>query len=345
MRSSRYSALKAFKFPSRIAGIKTRVPVGPVHVQMILSDLCNQNCNFCAYRDPTYTSSQLFHVEGNYNPNRMLPFDKVIEILDDCKEMGVEAIQLTGGGEPTVYPKFQEVVDAILERGMKWALVTNGVLSKKWDFSTATWMRVSLDAANAQTYSKIRNVPIGHFEKALETIESYKCGVGFVVTPQNWTEILEAALLAKRLGASNIRIGAQFSSKGEDLFQRFREDATKLSSMAEAISDDSFEVFNKFGEKLDELNQGSPDYKTCGYQHFTTYIGADQNLYRCCIYAYSPRGLIATLKGKRFKDVWQQIAYPDFERFDARGCVRCQYNRINRNLNEVLEKEESEAFV
>lgn len=106
----RYSTLKAFKYPDRLEAIKSGHPAGPVHVQIILSDLCNQNCHFCAYRDPSYTSSQLFHIDGNYNPNRMIPLDKVLEILDDCVEMGVRAIQLTGGGEPTVHPHFDKVV-------------------------------------------------------------------------------------------------------------------------------------------------------------------------------------------------------------------------------------------
>lgn len=341
----RYSALKAFKFPTRIEAIKGGEVAGPVHIQMILSDLCNQSCHFCAYRDPGYTSSVLFHVDGNYNPKRFLPFDKALEILDDCAEMGVRAIQLTGGGEPTVYPKFDAVVEAILERGMQWALVTNGVLAERHDFSTATWVRVSLDAGYQSTYSKIRQCPPQHFEKALATIKRYKAGVGFVVTPENWMEIHVAAHLVKELGASNMRIGAQFSAEGEDLFKDFRDHAVKLAKHAKGLSDENFEVFNKFDEKLDDLNQGRPDYQRCGYQHFTTYIGADQNLYRCCLYAYNPRGLIGTIKGRRFKEVWHEIAYPDFRKFDARGCVRCQYNRINRSINEVIDSDASEAFI
>lgn len=332
------------KFPDRLEAIRGGPVAGPVHVQMILSDLCNQNCRFCAYRDPTYTSSELFHVEGNYNPNRKLPFEKVIEILDDCAEMGVKAIQLTGGGEPTVHPRFGDVVSAILERGMRWALVTNGVINK-WDLSSATWVRVSLDCATRETYASVRQVPPWHFDRALDTIRRLKCGVGFVVTPDNWREVYDAAALAKSLGASNIRIGAQFSADGEDLFTGFREEAMSLACKAQGLADENFAVFNKFGEKLDDLNQGRPDYKRCGYQHFTTYIGADQNLYRCCVYAYNPHGLIASIEGRRFKDVWREIAYPDFRGFDARGCARCQFNKINRAINEVVDSDPSEAFV
>ena len=332
------------KFPDRLEAIRSGVPAGPVHVQLILSDLCNQACRFCAYRDPTYTSSELFHVDGNYNPNRKLPFDKVIEILDDCAEMGVKAVQLTGGGEPTVHPRFGDVVQAIRDRGMQWALVTNGVIDK-WDCSSATWVRVSLDAGTKKTYAKIRRVPEWHFDRAVATIGRLKSGVGFVVTPENWREIYAATLLVRSLGASNIRISAQFSTHGEELFADFRERAAYMARQAENLACDGFEVINRFGEKIDDLHQGRPDYRRCGYQHFTTYIGADQNLYRCCVYAYNPRGLIASIKDQRFKDVWREIAYPDFRDFDARACERCQFNKINRAINEVVTSDPSEAFV
>ena len=342
-RSSRYSNLKAFKFPDRIDAIRHRFWMAPVHVQLILSDLCNQACHFCAYRDPGYTSSQLFHVNGNYNPNRMLPFEKVQEILEDCAAMGVKAIQLTGGGEPTVYPRFQEVVEEIERRSMKWALVTNGVI-QKWDLSSATWIRVSLDAATVGTYSSVRHCAQRHFGLACETIKKYKAGVGFVVTPENWREILMAARLAKDLGASSIRIGAQFSEHGKALFADFARDAAALARNAERLAGDGFEVINRFDEKLSELDQGAPDYKRCGYQRLTTYIGADQNLYRCCVYSYHPRGLLASLKNQRFRDAWPAV-HKEFYDFDARGCARCQFTAINRAINEVVDADPSECFV
>lgn len=341
----RYSTLKAFKFPDRLEAIQTREPAGPVHVQIILSDLCNQSCHFCAYRDPSYTSSQLFHVDGNYNPNRMIPYEKVLEILDDCVEMGVQAIQLTGGGEPTVHPRFGDIVQEILDRGLKWALVTNGVLANKWDLSTATWVRVSLDAATPQTYARIRRVPENHFHKACDTIARVRPGVGFVVTPENWREVVQAAQLAKSLGASNMRIGAQFSVAGEDLYAEIRSTAAEYCRAAMELGDETFTVVNRFSEKLEDLSQGQPNYSLCGYQYFTTYIGADQNLYRCCVYAYNPHGLIGSIKGRRFRDVWREIAYPDFQLFQAQSCERCQFNTINRAINEVLTPDPSETFV
>jgi MoaA/NifB/PqqE/SkfB family radical SAM enzyme len=336
--ASRYSHLKAARYPDRIEGIRLQKAQGPVHVQIILSDLCNQSCHFCAYRDPTYTSSKLFHIEGNYNPNRKLETEKVIEILDDCVELGVKAVQYTGGGEPTIHPDFNYLVEETMKRGLKWGLVTNGV--KKRNFAGASWVRVSLDAGNSKTYSQIRSVHPSHFDRALETIRLWKTGVGFVITPENWREVYEATLLVKDLGATNIRLGAQFSEDGLDLFKDFEIEARNLCKAAESLSSESFKVHNKFNEKMKDL-EGPPDYDKCRYQYFTTYIGADQNLYRCCVYAYNPRGLVGTIKGRRFKDVWYEN-WGTFHDFNARDCERCQFNTINKSINDMVDSEDVE---
>lgn len=356
-----YSPLKATRYLDRIEKIRRGEPVGPVHIQIILSDLCNQSCSFCAYRDPGYTSSTLFYVredgkkglrkagyeDRNYNPNRMIPYDKVIEILDDCVEMDVKAVQFTGGGEPTVHPDFGRVVDATVERGLKWSLVTNGInLTRKKlaeKCRTASWVRVSLDAGNPETYSKIRSVPRSQWFDALDAIASVAAmdgpvaGVGFVVTPDNWKEVYAATATAEHYGADNIRISAQFSADDESRFAAFHEECAALCREAESIASDSFQVYNRFGQKMDDLRQKRPNYPLCGYQFFTTYIGGDLNLYRCCVYSYHPSGLYGSIKERRFRDVWMETAREsEMKRFDPHGCERCQFNGINRNLAYIL---------
>jgi cyclic pyranopterin phosphate synthase len=372
-----YSPLKAVRHLDVVQAVRDGDPWRPVHVQLILSDLCNQACGFCAYRDPSYSSSQLFyeikpgtaglrrdqgHPERNYNPNRMIAIEKALEILNDCAELGVSGIQFTGGGEPTVHPDFFRIVGRAQALGMATSLVTNGVLLGKrfadgsrgdpaWSrvIRPMSWIRVSLDAGAPATYARIRNVPDWHFPSALAAIRQARAGrdldgrgpvigVGYVVTPDNWREVLVGARLAKESGADNIRISAQFSADDEALFAGFHEEAAILCRAAEReLSDDSFAVINRFSEKLEDLKQKAPDYDVCGYQFFTTYIGADLNVYRCCVLAYNERGIIGSLKDRSFQDLWMsQERVDEMGHFDARGCDRCQFNGINRNLDYML---------
>ena len=337
-----YSYLKAFRHPDVMDGIREGIPTRLPHVELILADLCQQACKFCSYRLPGYAANQLF------DDKRMMPEAKAFEILDDCAAIGVEAVQFTGGGEPTIYPKFRQILEHTIKLGLKFALVSNGVrITEELAplVAQAEWVRISLDASSEETYVQIRRIHRSQWTKAQNAVrlikaQNTKCvvGVGFVVTPENWQEVHRAAVQAKFLGADNFRISAQFSNEDERLFDGFHAEAAELARLAEGLTDSRFTVYNRFTDRLEDLTAKNPEDALCGYQFFTTYIGADLNVYRCCGYAYNERGLMGSLKEQRFKDFWLSQARFDGQRgFDGRGCDRCQFRKINSALAYVLE--------
>lgn len=351
-----YSHLKAFRHPDVLHSISNGVPGRLPHVELILADLCQQSCKFCAYRLEGYAPNQLF------DDKRMMATEKALEIVDDCAEIGVQAIQFTGGGEPTLHKGFQQVVERVWQHGMKFSLVSNGVqitpaLARL--IVRASWVRVSLDAASEETYCSVRRVHRSHWQKAMDAVRYLRnardeaktdcvIGVGFVVTPHNWQEVAKAAALAKYLGADNFRISAQFSNEDETMFEGFHAECAKLCAEAEGLSNEGFTVYNRFGDRLEDLRMGSPEDSLCGYQFFTTYIGADLNVYRCCGYAYNSRGLVGSIKDQRFKDFWMsQERFDNQINFDGRGCERCQFRKQNSALAYVLDPapQMHEAFV
>lgn len=285
----------------------------------------------------------------------MMDLWKALEIVDDCHEIGVKAIQFTGGGEPTLHRGFPQVFEAAVHYGIKVGLVSNGVnvgSELAGLLRHAAWVRISLDAATEETYCKIRRVHRSHWEKATASVTHIKnagcptVGVGFVVTPDNWREIYDAAKLAKELGADNFRISAQFSNEDERMFAGFHEEAARLAREAEGLSDGNFTVYNRFGDRLHDLQLGSPEDRLCGYQFFTTYIGADLGVYRCCGYAYNERGLVGSLRGQRFKDFWMsQSRINNQLAFDGRGCERCQFCRQNSAIAYAVQPQMHEEFV
>lgn len=351
-----YSHLKAFRHPDVLEGIRRGVPRRVPHVELILADLCQQSCKFCAYRLEGYASNQRF------DDKRMMDLWKALEIVEDCAEIGVQAIQFTGGGEPTLHRGFPQVVEAVLARGMKFSLVSNGVrigpeLAEL--IVKGSWVRVSWDAAAEETYCATRKVHANHWYRAQEAIRYLRSekeiqksdcsiGVGFVVTPDNWAEVLEAARLAKSLGADNFRISAQFSNEDERLFEGFHTKCAELCREAEELSDEGFTVYNRFSDRLNDLRAKAPEDRLCGYQFFTTYIGADLGVYRCCGYAYNSRGLVGSIKEQRFRDFWlSQERFQNQIAFDGRGCEKCQFRKQNSALAYVLSPEPQlhEAFV
>jgi radical SAM protein with 4Fe4S-binding SPASM domain len=344
--NSAYSHLKALRHKDVLHAISAGKPSRLPHVELILADLCQQHCKFCAYRLDGYASNQRF------DEKRLMPLDKALEIVEDCAAMGVQAIQFTGGGEPTIYPQFAQVVRRVDELGMKFSLVSNGVritpqLAEL--IVRGSWVRISLDAATKETYVATRRVHRIHWEMAQEAVKHLReardrlktdcvIGVGFVVTPDNWKEVFKAAVLAHELGADNIRISAQFSNDDEELFAGFHGEAAELCAQAQLLTCEGFTVYNRFGDRLEDLRFKQPEDRLCGYQFFTTYIGADLQVYRCCGYAYNDRGHVGSLKDQRFKDFWMsQERFDKQMNFDGRGCERCQFRKINSALAYVLE--------
>lgn len=329
-----YSQSKPVYWMDRLQMLRSGLKPAPVHVQMVLSDLCNQDCGFCAYRMSAGLSNELFPQGKRKNPNRMIPGEKAREIIDDCADLGVKAIQFTGGGEPTVHPEHLELFARAQVHGMSTALVTNAMTldASHPAVRAMSWVRVSVDAGTAETYARTRRVSARHWSTVWKNVErlSGSCdgtiGVGFVVTKENFRELPLAAELAHKAGAANIRVGAVFSAEGVGYYgDALPEIRAVLKESRERFGDFFADVFER---RIDDLEAGSPTDAACGYQHLTTYIGGDLGVYRCCNTAYTRSGKVADLHEMRFADLYNKPT----EEFDARGCRFCQF----RGQNEVI---------
>ena len=355
-----YSPFKAAHHLDKIIELREGGQPVPLQVQLIIADLCNHNCSFCAYRMEGYTSNKNFGEWDavkqmiNNNPNRMIPVEKCKEILDDCADMGVKAMQFTGGGEPTVHPQHKELFQHTLDRGMDLALVTNGTVMREGVpeiLAQGKWVRFSVDAGNAESYSQIREVPITYFDKTLDNIKKVVkarsenpeselvIGVGFVVVKENWTEIYDAVEKYSKLGVDNVRISAVFTPEDFDYFEEFYEEAKALAQKAkDDFETEEFKVFNLFGDRIGDLVLQRPDYDFCSYMHLNTYIGGDLNVYTCCNNAYNDHGDMGSLKEQRFIDYWLSEGKKEkYAKFKAPSCERCMFNNKNKFINYMLE--------
>lgn len=324
----------------KIAQLREHRDIIPTHVQLIISDLCNQDCHFCAYRMSGGFSTENFaDEEGNKNPKRFMPTGKAMEILEDCADLGVKAIEFTGGGEPTVHPDHLDIIEYAQTLGLQTGLVTNGVRIKEHKaFRDLTWLRVSLDAGKRETYERIRKSK--QWDRALSniklatTFDSTYLGVGFVITRENYKEIVEACSLVKDLGVPYIRLSAMFSNLGAGYYNGIYDDITVLRAEAKKLNGDGFKVVDFFGERINDLELESPDYDFCGYQQFVLYIGGDQKVYTCCTNAYTTHGEIGDLRDQSFAE-WV-ASYRRYD-FNAKGCHHCQFNDKNKLINYLLD--------
>jgi len=344
-----YSSLKIFHHRDRIDALRAGEHPAPIHVHLVPTNRCNANCNFCAYRSEGYSSSKEFSAVDQ------IPHDRLSSLPMELADAGVRGVELTGGGEPTVHYGFSALCTALGSHGLDYGVVTNG--SNLTDrnllaLSGAKWARFSIDAGTKETYSNIRMVRPQIYEKVRaslrDLIQQKLCrgnpvvGVGFVVTKDNWGEVLQATQNAREDGADNIRISAVFQDEGAEYFHEFYAGIRNLCRQAKALENGTFKVFDLFGDRVDDLQKQSPDYSYCGVQRLVCYIGADLNVYRCCVLAYNQHGLLGSIKDRTFGEFWNDPAtQAKLDNFDAHNCVRCMFNSKNNTIAYAINKNPS----
>ncbi len=354
MSNAAYSDLKAAWHLDRIAEIRDGGQIVPTQVQLILSDLCNQDCHFCSYRMSGGLSSEQFAQDGNKNPNRKIPTDKAIEILNDCATLSVKAIQFTGGGEPTVHPDHLALFEYAQTLGLETALVTNGVLFRPgWEnvLPKMKWVRVSIDAGTPEEYARVRRVKpefygvaMGHIAMLAAEIEKQgtDCllGVGYVITRENWSDAFDGVRIIRATGAANVRLSAMFSTEGAAYYDGVYDDIKAEITRIKTLETETFKVIDLFGNRIADLVQHAPDYEFCGYQQFNCYVGGNLHVYRCCTTAYTLHGDVGDLTNQSFaKWFYSEEKKKKYAEFDARSCQTCQFNQKNRVINYLVNQE------
>ncbi len=84
---------------------------------IILTNVCNANCAFC------------FALEQAKSSGHFLSLDDVKGRINFVRDSGQSQVRLMGG-EPTLHPKFEEIVDLVISNGMTAILFSNGYISE-----------------------------------------------------------------------------------------------------------------------------------------------------------------------------------------------------------------------
>jgi MoaA/NifB/PqqE/SkfB family radical SAM enzyme len=342
-----YSPYKIIHHLDKLQDLKRSVQPNPVQVHLIPSNRCNQNCTFCAYRMPESLSSQ------NFNPIDIIPTEKLLEIIDSCNRLGIKAIQYTGGGEPLIHPGIKEAFKKTLSYGMEIGLVSNGqALDDELIevLADVSWVRFSIDSANSGTYSLLRRTKASVFDKVVENIGKLASkkrgtvlGIGFVVSRENYTEIYDSCKLFKDLGVDNFRISATFTPRGVKYFDGIIQEAKRTAERAKKeLEDDQFTVFNLFNDRISDLFDGVQNYDFCPMKELVPFIGADLNVYTCCMLAYNDLGFIGSIANQSFDDLWQSERKIDFFKKHSPRIycqIPCMFEKKNDFINYCIKND------
>ena len=174
---------------------------GPKRITVELTNICNLHCSYCL-RD----EDALYHTQANFLSPELLH-----KILSQAKEvMGITSVVFTGG-EPTLHPDFERILEVSKQNGIKVSFVTNGWhFEKLWPLilsyrDSLTHVGFSLDGVTAETHDAWRGA--GSFVRLVRAFSRcFAVQIPFTVKVgirRDTIEQLEQiALFSARLGAS-----------------------------------------------------------------------------------------------------------------------------------------------
>ncbi|MCD4729539.1 MAG: radical SAM protein [Bacteroidales bacterium] len=167
------------------------VPHFPIHIDYEASSLCNMKCPMC------FRPYRADKNDGN------MDFDLFCKSIDECAQNGLYSIRLSWRGEPTVNPKFIEMVRYAKSAGIREvSTLTNGLkIQGKY---TENLVRAGIDYISVSIdglyddYNHIRKP--AKFEETVERLKEIRClrdsiGDGFPRLKVNtiWSQVKHRA--------------------------------------------------------------------------------------------------------------------------------------------------------
>jgi len=261
-----------------------------VTVEMDLCGFCNHSCSFCMFADK--------HTKD------MITYDEAVSIINQIHVMGAKSIVFTGGGEPTLNPNIEEIANYAHSLGLQIALVTNGsMLDRVIDIGEKfEWVRVSMDASNADMYSEIRSVPASEFGKVISNLAWFKrwmpyttLGIAYMVFDKTKDSLDEAISIANQIGVDYI----QFRPLLEDGFRLNPDEASRLSALQNGHTKVLFS-FDRF------FNQSRRLYNRCLGNFFVSIVAANKDVYTCCHFRGHKKFVLGNLKNESYASIWSR---------------------------------------
>jgi radical SAM protein with 4Fe4S-binding SPASM domain len=256
-----------------------------------------------------------------------LDFDLYRQTVEEASRMGVRAITFTGGGEPTLHPRFLEMIETARAYGLEVGLITNGLAFSlelaEMALPLLKWVRFSLDAGSPEMYCKTHGLDEKAFAQLTENIGS----AVKIKKDQNLNTRLGASYLILEADLADFRKAIKIGqSAGLDYLQFkpiqlhdptavggysynlpvIREAEKYIRPLVDQNYGEAFHVY--FTRLCPQLMETGPlEYRqspVCYGQRFTTSLAADGRLYACCHYKYDPDFELGNLHFDSFETIW-----------------------------------------
>ena len=312
--------------------------VGPEQVVIDLTNRCNNNCIGCWTRSPL-----LRELEPTAAwKSQEIPYDNVVHLLNDLHDLKTRRVRFTGGGEPLMHPRLDDILRACKQRQLITCITSNGSLlnaerAELYAELPIDELAVSLWAATPETYSRTHPNKTGRtFEKVERHLTSLcqkkklrpRVTLANVLLAMNYVEAEQMYDFASRVGADSVyyavldpvedRTGGLLL-KPEHV-DELNVQLDRIWAKNEALPPRQrleLENWEGFRRRIDSTRQQQKgEYDAAVIDEIPCYVGwvfcrilANGDVAPCCRGSNMPLGNINT---DGFKKVWASATYNEF---------------------------------
>ena len=325
-----------FKKMGVALGIVTgRSLTGPIEVSVDLTRKCTAGCIMCWYWSPLL--EQRPSAEW---ADQQLDYELFLRLLKDFKKLHVKRIVFGGQGEPLLYPRITEVIDATKKAGIETVLITNGVYLNEKKIKEIFDLRVdhvdfSIHAATSQTYQKIHpGLKEGTFERIKQAIallaglkKKFNRKIPTVtlidaIFNLNYHETVKMVELAKELGAEAVgfkradiipetRCLLLNNAQMDELKKLLKEAKEKAVELGVDTSIDFYEKYIMAGLTTGDYTSGYYSRVPCYVGWVSSRILSDGSVIPCCG-CYDV--ILGNIRNSSFAKIWNSKEYREFRK-------------------------------
>ena len=301
----------------------------PVCLYLEVTNRCNLMCETCPR---TFEALE---------PPQDMTWDMFTRIVDQVP--GVKRVVLHGVGEPMLVKHLPDMVRYLKARGTHVLFNTNGTLlaPKKHREIIETGLdelRVSLDAAEAATFMKVRGKDM--FDRIVRNVSAFtalqreigatlpRVSLWLTGLKETVDQLPEFVRLAARVGVKEVHLqrlvfdeaGFGMARADSSLFEATRADEEAVIASATAIGRELGVMLDASGatEPGLSLKKAADDkpWATCRRPWSLMYFTAHGRALPCCIAPFSARGYdnytLGDATQQTLREIWNSPAYRDF---------------------------------
>jgi sulfatase maturation enzyme AslB (radical SAM superfamily) len=312
----------------------------PAQVDIDLTNICNQDCYYCNSADHRAEAP----VQKKYT--------EYIDLLDKLAGWRAHSpdsygtthtITYPGGGEPTVLPGYEHVIEHTIDLGFLTSITTNGSkLDRLLDsvpvekLRKLAWVGIDIDAGTEELYEKIRRSLTSRslFDRVKENArELIQAGVNVdlkcLINPYNDNQ-----------EAINDLFNYAAAVKGRMLYFRPMIYKDRAHPITEQLVNWVKSASDRTGVSywINENKTQPRRYKRCHQMYHFPVFCAEGQIYVCCDNKGNHDFSIGRWDQGDFRDLWLSTRHHDiYNKTNVNLCAPCRPNVTNNVIQDILD--------